>query len=405
MPAHPSDPSPEQWDASDSEEDGWGDAPQDESTESWDEPDVPLRRETSAQSHVTVIESGLSASREAARAESDAAADRLVRGGVEVHEISGKRPRRLKAEKPDIEKMPRKEAAMEQAKHERFDVEDREWSSARSVRAKWIIALGIAMPVLIALCLILMPRHRPAPGAESDGEDLVPQIPNFFQIKDEDLVELLERKGEARVLYERYVSAGTVEELLPLLRDATEVEPLVRAAGQQPRAPASWKLKETAVWSMRMQGALPYATLTGELPDFEMLTCYFLVRNGKLLIDWKATHGYSSSPFDRLTRGEGDASEVRGVIVPSNLYTNDFPESEYQCYQLTSPNGQQMLWSYVPLDSALGSSLERMFVGGQIADKQPGPVPVTVGLVRGESGGLPNQWLIEQLHHEQWISP
>lgn len=406
MPSSPSDPQPEPGDATPPEEEDWGDAVEESSAGDWGDTNLPVLRGPTEQSQVTVIESGGTVG--------DSQTDEVVRddgnksarGGVVVREISGNRPRRLRPEKPDIEKMPRKDAPMERAKHERFDVEDKEWSESTPIfRTKWIVGLSVAVPALIVFCLIQLPQLNPPENADLETDEFAPELPTLFQIKDEDIEDLLDRQEEAKALYEAYVSASSVEELLTLVRDPSEVEPLIRAAGHEAKASKDWKLKENALWSMHVQGTMPYACLRGELPDFEVFACYFVVQDERLVVDWEASQAYCSSSFEELARGQGDASEVRGVITPSNLYTDSFPESEYQCYRFESPNGYEMLWCYAKLDTAIAGSIARMFVGGEIANKAPGPVRITLGLARGKDGALPNQWLIQQLHHEQWISP
>lgn len=404
MQDDPSDPAPEQADSARSPEDDWADAVESQDG-GWGESDLPVLRSPADRSVVTVIES---APRPGERPGDESSDGREgSRGGVQVREISGRKPRRLKPEKPDPQnKVPRKESPMERAKPERFDVEEKEWSAPTTIfRTKWIVALSVAIPALIVFCLIQLPQLNPARKKEAGVTAAKPEIPDFFQIDDKDIEDLLERQDEAKQLFEDYVTADSVDTVLGMVRDRAGVEQLIRDAGHQPMAGKSWRLNDRGVWSLHMQHRTPYARLRGELPNYDEFTCYLVVEGDRLVIDWKASTGYSSSPFEQLKQGLGDGSEVRGVATPSNLYTKSFPEREYQCYRVESPDGQEVLWCYARLESSTAGVLARMFVGGQISDRVPGPVQVTLGLTRGSGDSLPNQWLIEQFHHEQWISP
>ena len=148
----------------------------------------------------------------------------------------------------------------------------------------------------------------------------------------------------------------------------------------------------------------PYALLSGEHQDFTSFRAYFVVQNDILLLDWKATTAYSTASFADLTKGTGDASEVRGTMKPATLYTDVWPEGEYRCYQLLSPNGLDVIWCYAKLGTDEEKILHRHFLKGEIVDQKDEALMQTLKLKRGSEDGLPNQWLIDGLHHREWIN-
>ena len=87
----------------------------------------------------------------------------------------------------------------------------------------------------------------------------------------------------------------------------------------------------------------------------------------------------------------------------SSLYTAVWPEEEYTCYQLESPDRKEMIWGYAKRDSDVGKFLRSIFRNGGIMDYAVDQIPMTVKLVPGPAGSLPNQWLIEDVIHRDWI--
>jgi len=385
----------------------WGDVVQPSADEEWGGLAIPARRDPAEQGGVTVIESdAYRVDSAGGNPQQDAREDDASRqGAVVVREISGRRVRRPKTTKPTIEKISQAKGPKQRAKKKRWDVEDKEWSSVTRFRMKGVAITILGVMALIIASLYVVPRLNPAGRELVDDGRFSSRVPSLFNVRDRVIEDLLDRQKEAEALYEAFVSAADVDEVLPLVRHRAELEPLIRSAGHQARVPKSWKVDVKAVWSLHMAKGRPYARLQGEMPDFKQFNAFFVLENGKLLIDWKATTCYSSAPFGDLGRGEGDGSEVRGTLSPSNLYTESFNERQYQCYQFVSPDDEQMLWCYVPRNGVLERDLTRLFLSGGVVDELLSSAPATLKLVRGGKESLPNQWLIGELLHGQWIDP
>jgi hypothetical protein len=122
-------------------------------------------------------------------------------------------------------------------------------------------------------------------------------------------------------------------------------------------------------------------------------------------MDWKATTGYGTATFGELAQGAGDGSEIRGTISPDSFHTAAWPESDYQSYQLLAPSGRTSLWCYAKRTDAVGIELGGYFASGEVLIESPDKKKVTVRLARGPDDSLPNQWLIEEMLHIDWINP
>ena len=300
-------------------------------------------------------------------------------------------------------KTPRKEMAFIAASTKFFSIEDKEWMKSKASKAGLTIAVGaLAIPLIISIFIFLQ-RESAERGAVVSGRD-DGGMSAIEQAINAQFEQLLERKDEARKLYADFAQAHVVEEILPMVRNGASREELIRQSGHKRLADREWLPSSGSKWRIDLIGGQPYAHLVGELPDFRTFQAYFVLEDDDLVLDWKATTGYATASFDELAKGEGDGTEVCGHIRPSNLYTPVWPEGEYRSYQLESPDGTGMVWCYVRRGTATDDVLFNIFQDqGIVERKNLEDAPVTVKLIQGKLEGLPNQWLIEDLHHLDWI--
>ena len=385
-----------------SPEDDWGDAVQLVRDDAGGSSVLPARRQPTEKTVVTIIESEEDETTEDQET-SHIPDSPLGKGKIRVREIIGRKVKRLRSEKPTVDKIARKEAAFEEAKNERWEIEDKEWSGVQTFQTKWMLGIAAGVIVLILTCLALLPMLNKGKEDGSREQLIRQEIGQHIEQRDAAMEELLVKRDEAEAIFEDYASAPVIDDVLPLLKDTREVEPLLRSVGHEAKVSKQWEVSENAVWSLHLVNEKPYAELVGEFPDFTKFDAYFGLKGDNLFLDWKATTGYCSASYEELKQGEGDASEIRGTVNPANLYTLAYPEGEYQCYQLVSPDQNHMIWCYAKVGTDVSTRLAKLFVGGGIVQQQVQPVNVTLKLVRGPNGALKNQWLIEELLHEQWI--
>jgi hypothetical protein len=324
---------------------------------------------------------------------------------LEVQEIDGTVVR-LQPEEPSVPRMPRHLVFHERPVNEdevKKTGEAREWGHSKKQPVFWILGTGMAVAALVIGAISLLPlinksnAERPRPD---ESEWVVEAITNADKLND-----MLARQTEAERVFREFLNAPSVDAVLPLMRDPEQVASLIQASRNPWAAPASPQSPKIFAWGARENQSLTYGILSGTLPDFSEFEAYFTISNGRLVMDWKATAAYGSADFAQLAAKQGDPSEIRGCIETTDYYTLAFPENDFQAYQLSSPDKQQVLWVYARRDSTIHETLKIMVKGGYILEGRRAPQKVTVRLEPGPAESLPNQWLVVELLHKNWIAP
>lgn len=382
-----------------SPEDGWGDVVPLVGDEVGSSTVLPARREVKDKSTVTVIERNLIESEmDGLPSSIDESVTKL-----EVREIVGDKIRQLRPQRPDVEKMPRKDVPHAEAVIERWEIEGKEWSEKQSFSVKWAAGITVGVIALILISLALLPwinRRNVNPTNLALAEQAVEAE---LQARDAVMEALVVRQDEAMSIFRAFATAQVVDDVLPLLRNSKADEALVRSSGVKAAVPKGWMPPENSNWMIKTNKGKAYGVLSGVLPNYENYEAYFVLSENQLLLDWKASTAYSTASFQDMYKGAGDTSEIRGVLLPGVFYTSSYPESEYQCFQLMSPNGIDVIWCYTKLSSDLAVEVGRLFVGGGIIQQQVQPAKVILRLKRGTNESLGNQWLIEDFLNEDWI--
>jgi hypothetical protein len=141
------------------------------------------------------------------------------------------------------------------------------------------------------------------------------------------------------------------------------------------------------------------------LPDGSKFAAYFTNDDNRLLLDWKATSSFSTASFEQLSNNQGDASEIRGQISAADFYSATWPEAEYQCYRLVSPDEKTAIWCYARRGSAAANHSTALFQGGEIVQDAQTSRSITLQLERGPSEAQPNQWLIGKVLQIDAVTP
>ncbi len=281
-----------------------------------------------------------------------------------------------------------------------------EWGQVQRGPLRWILIMGGTAAVIVLLGVFLLPAIN-APNA--GREDLAERPSAVDENKTPEGVAavdgLLFRQPEAARIYRSFVQAAHPDDILPMIRDGAGLNDVLRQHWQPMRISSQWEPSPDTGWSTHARQSFPFATLAGHLPDNSKFTACFIVENDRLLLDWKATTGYGTASFPDLESGRGNGDEIRGEISMTDYYTLAFPEQTHQAFRLTSPDGQDIIWCYAPRESTVYSRITSELLPGQILWKSVESKKVTLHLVRGPDVALPNQWLIADLLHLDWVSP
>lgn len=392
-----------------SPEDDWGDAVHLVRDDTGGSTVLPTKRESREKTVVTVIQSEREGqARSPDEQPEDPSQDeeqQPVVTKLNVREFSGKGGTSNKGWRPfrrDVEKLAKGDKKSRKSLKERWEIEKTEWQGAQTFKVRWIVGISIGLIVLLAGSLALLPYINKANDIPEQA--VVLRAEKLYAAERVQVAEsLMESRLDAVSIFNVYLSTSVADDLLPFIRDREEVEPLLRSAELPGVQGLTWTSNPQADWSILMVNGWPCALLSGVLSNFEDFTAYFVWENDMLLLDWEATTGYGTATFDELRDGQGDASEIRGVLSPSVFYTAAYPEEDYQSYQLVEPLGDRAVWCYVKRKTPLETMIHMMFVGGGIIRQQVEPTKVTIKLSRGTEGAMSNQWLIEELLHEQWV--
>lgn len=221
----------------------------------------------------------------------------------------------------------------------------------------------------------------------------------------ESVNDLLLQQPEAEQLFRAFASSLIVADILPLVRDAAEVEPLIRTHHRLALVSKAWLPPDTTLWNVHVNDGHQFALLEGTLPDFSKFSAYCVMSDNQLRLDWKATTGFGTATFEELARSQGDPAEIRAKIIASKFHTAIYPEAEFRSYQLVSPDESQAIWGYTRRGETVDGVLARLFQGGEILETSQEQKKVTVRLAHGPAGSLPNQWVIAEMLHPDWIKP
>ncbi len=364
---------------------------------------LPPKRNRAAESPARDDGEGLRIDSNIQRGESEEEAPRLV-----VQEIDGSVVRLNPGDMETPERMPRQisfheRPAMAGADPDRKN--EARWGRAKPQSIRWLIGTGIGVATVIVIALVMLPSINKSNAARPDqAVGLV--IDPVEQGREYDaLSTMIAREAEARRIFSSYGAARIADDVLPLVRDAKAMEPLIRAAHQPLDIPRDWRPTTRHAWLTAGEGKKTHGILEGTLPDFSRFRAYMVESDGTLLLDWKATTAYSTATFDELAKGTGNPEEIRALIAPSGFYSATFPETEYRSFQLISPDREKAVWVYTRRSDNADPRVSGLFREGDILQGSKEPTRVTLRLVRGPEEAAPNQWLIAEMLHKDWLMP
>lgn len=277
------------------------------------------------------------------------------------------------------------------------------WGLSHHHPALWILGSGAVVIAIIIFAMMLLPAIN-APNASRPGT--VAKVTDAKKTtEDKALRGLLAKQPEALRIFHSYITASQVDEIVPLVRDGAMMTELLRKTWQPSPIPKSWVPPTDTNWAVAERDGYAYGILQGVLPDGSSFTAYFSHESDRLLLDWKATTAYGSATFAELETNQGNPAEIRGVISAAEFYTATWPEADYQSYRLLSIDKVSSIWCYARRGSAADDSIAPHFRKSDITGELFNSRKITLQLERGPDGSLPNQWLIGELLHLDWVTP
>ncbi len=333
--------------------------------------------------------------------------------GLEVQEIGG-RVERLAESIPAPQKVERKIVFREREKNQKpqgdAEQDADSWGDKTKKSPRWLIYMAAGTLLLAMLIVVGLPvlRKSMRPQAKKKVGQIVTRVEAVHDtqpsLPEADGVNFLFANELVidQLLY-NYFKATRVEEVIPLIGDAKNVESIVRERWK----PLPYK-KETSTNLIDLDvfsiDNTYYGSKKIQMPDGSLFVAYFFRENDQVLMDWKASVSYCSTPFEDLTKGKGEGKEIRGVIYYNNFYSAAWPEQEYQSYRLVSNHLDFVIWCYAPRNTKIAADIGEAFTQAKTKHGRE-HLPVTLRLKRGSKEAAPNQWEIAELIYAHWTKP
>ncbi|MCU0795358.1 MAG: hypothetical protein MUF31_05405 [Akkermansiaceae bacterium] len=168
---------------------------------------------------------------------------------------------------------------------------------------------------------------------------------------------LSERIDEAWSILARFAEADEAREIQDLLRDGQ---------GSMSSLEKEWKSIQWPAQSdvpvesgSGEDGQLDWLALILKLPTGEDLRAAFVVEDGRLVLDWKATMAVGELPISELPDLEkGREVRMRLILMGDHFYDNDYPEALWRCFRYADAHGEQAGWVYARKGSEAAKIME-----------------------------------------------
>ena len=284
------------------------------------------------------------------------------------------------------------------------DLEVDTWGKGFHIPGRFLALCGGVL-VLVLPASIFLPSGKKAgtPLAPVGEYDLDPRLEKVVISTEHDLDENSQR--EVAGIATAYANAETLEEVLPLVREPQRVTATMQAEWEPMASAGAWEIPVTAKWTLHLTDRREYGLLRGDSADATPFRFYFVKDAGRIVLDWEATAGHSEVPYPLLSTGQSEGGLVRGFISPADFYSLALPEKEFKCYRITSPDTRTAIWAYARNESTAADQAGALVAKGNLPRKIQPEYRVTLVLRKPPSDALPNQWLLGELAHLEWVRP
>jgi hypothetical protein len=286
-------------------------------------------------------------------------------------------------------------------------LENDDWGNqSKKISTRWMVYVATGLISLISLMIFMtqiLEREDKDPQKIADVLKAKPApVEKATKAEDDILLRLNQQSGNAMKIYAQFASATRIEDFADRVylkeRNLTDLN----LAWKPIAAPAGWMPADKSPWTTHQNGKNPYGLLKGVNHDFSKFSAVFRLEGDELKLDWRATVGYGTANFSDLKMGDGEASEIRGWISPSDFYTNTLMENRYHSFLVSSPD-KDTIWVYTEIGSELDQKILSMFIVSPITGEYQTEAMVTLSLTRGEQQILPRQWMVSKLLAMDWL--
>ena len=198
------------------------------------------------------------------------------------------------------------------------------------------------------------------------------------------------------MIVEKFLGAGTVEEVLAATRQNPGLEQKIRDYYRTRRltpvvpkaiAPEGRMLKSQGLWAVDVL-----------LPDYSVKPIAAERVNDGYVIDWESWVGYSEVPWEEVGKVRPTKPVLfRVLCAPINYYNFGFTDDrKWRSYRLQSPDRKHTLYGYVKRLSIQESMLTWY-------DTKPGQSRAYILRIRFTDESGPDQVIIEEVVESGWV--
>jgi hypothetical protein len=276
---------------------------------------------------------------------------------------------------------------------ENTDDESRESSRRTRCQMTWMLAGGVALFALIMTGVMMtMLNVGKAPPVVTLPATELPTLPQENSadttLSDVDFL------AAAEPLAEKFLSATSGADLLPLVRNPQTAEPRLRSMCPDGKIEApGMSAFNTTREVVRHGRAMSVKVRTNDLDEKPLV--FFMTPEG-LKIDWESWAGWSEMPWDEFLATKPASGKLFRVwLSPVEYYNFAFADDlKWQSYLVESPDGEHAVYAYVERASVLDNRLRPL--------PDVNKTPLTVTLLFPENATSRNQVLVGRIVAEGW---
>ena len=246
------------------------------------------------------------------------------------------------------------EATLEAAE----DAWDKAAAERRPVPWGWFALVGLLLSGAAAWSLTHIRQAEPIVAEEHKQAE---QVVNVAAANDQEIQRSIERLESAA---KAFCEAGSIEEMLPLVRHRETVRPLMESFyAQTPLQPLGFERIKTFqgagldssstfwVFSVVLGNGKTHNLLLEQEPS------------GNSLVDWETAVTYQPMNWDEYARQRplGSTMDFRVYVNEDHFYSHEFADSRrWMSFRLTTLGGVETLFGYAPRGSEVATELQAM---------------------------------------------
>ncbi|MBK1882986.1 hypothetical protein JIN85_11205 [Luteolibacter pohnpeiensis] len=277
-------------------------------------------------------------------------------------------------------------------------------TSADSLK-KYALAVGgvFAAAVVIIFGMVLFRDKRPvvvaspvvaeiskqADSPEEGGLEKV-VLPKVMQ---QSQVSFLE---EAEPIIRKFLSAKTVDEMLPFVRNPEVTEPRMRKFYQGGKIDAPGMALIKPIGDVSYRGK--FASVMVRTRDQELRQLAFTrTDQGGLEIDWESYVGWSAMTWDEFLKTKPTEPQIFRVLVKQVEYYNfDFSDDlKWQSYSISSSDREHFVYGYTRKQTPLNSMM--------MPDNKKSTVAMMLALRFDPTNSSDNQVIVDRYITDGWV--